>query len=338
VKQLAVCQVDQPGGAEIGLLRLLRRLEARDWEISVTSPGEAPTGVMSTMGWPWHALELGGLAHGAGARAVGSWPRARRLARDQDFTYLNGTVAGRLLPALIGRPTVLHVHDVVARVPRHWHGADLVLADSHAIARRLDPLEVHVVGAPVELDPPEAAPPWGQGDGRPVVGFVGRLEERKGPLDLCLAAPAIRARHPDARIVIVGDDVHAVDPRYAARVRAAPGVEQVRWVHDAASLMRHLDVLVLPSHEEPFATVVAEAMAAGTPVVATDVDSVPEIVENGTSGILVARGDVRALAEAVSRVLDDRPRMSAAARQAAQRFDADRSADVVEGLLRGVTV
>ena len=67
--------------------------------------------------------------------------------------YLNGTAAGRLLPALRGRPTVLHVHDMARRVPRHWLNADLVLADSRECGVLLDPLEVHVVGSPLEMEP-----------------------------------------------------------------------------------------------------------------------------------------------------------------------------------------
>src|SRR3954466_4331845 len=171
MRLLAVCQVDRPGGPEIGLLRLLRRLERRGWDITLTSPGTAPASELAATGWPWEPLAVGGLEHGAGARAVASWPRARRLSRDADITYLNGTVAGRLLPALRGHTTVLHVHDIVERVPRHWHGADLVLADSKAVGGRLAPLDVNVIGCPVELDPPAALAPWPSAGGGTVVGF-----------------------------------------------------------------------------------------------------------------------------------------------------------------------
>jgi glycosyltransferase involved in cell wall biosynthesis len=336
MRLLAVCQVDRPGGPEIGLLRFLRRLEGRGWDIAITSPGLEPT-PLAEQGWPWEALEVGGLAHGAGARAVASWPKARRLSKDADVTYLNGTVAGRLLPALRGHDTVLHVHDIVSRVPRHWHGADLVLADSRACAARLDPLDVHVIGCPVELDPEPAEPPWPEPDeGRhgPVVGFVGRLVPRKGPLELVRAAPAIRAVRPDVRLVVVGDDPYEdEDPAYAAAVRAAPDIDHVGRVAEAASILPLLDVLVLPSRQEPFGTVVAEAMAAGVPVVATDVDGLPELVSDGITGALVEPGDTAALAVAVLRVLDERHDMGAAARQRAERFGADAYADRVEDLL-----
>jgi glycosyltransferase involved in cell wall biosynthesis len=335
MRLLAVCQVDRPGGPEIGLLRLLRRLETRGWEIALTSPGTAPVAELTDAGWPWEPLEVGGLEHGAGARAVASWPRARKLSRDVDVTYLNGTVAGRLLPALRGHATVLHVHDIVDRVPRHWHGADLVLADSKAVGARLDPLDVHVIGCPVELDPEPMPAPWpADPSSGPIVGFVGRLIPRKGAMDLVKAAPAIRAVRPDVRVVIVGDDPYEDEESdYAAAVRASSEVDHVGRVAGAAGILGHLDVLVLPSRQEPFGTVVAEAMAAGTPVVATRVDGLPELVVDGVTGALVEPGDTAALAVAVLRVLDDRAELSAGAREAAARFGADAYADRVEDLL-----
>src|SRR3954447_12251519 len=334
MKLLAVCQVDRPGGPEIGLLRLLRRLADRGWEIGLTSPGAAPT-PLADAGWPWEPLELGGLQHGGGARAVASWPGARRLSREADITYLNGTVAGRLLPALRGRATVLHVHDIVDRVPRHWHGADLVLADSRAVGARLDPLDLHVIGCPVELDAPTREAPWPDDGGGLVVGFVGRLVPRKGALDLVRAAPAIRAARPDVRVVVVGDDPYEDEESdYAAAVRASSKVDHVGRVAEAAGILGQLDVLVLPSTQEPFGTVVAEAMAAGTPVVATRVDGLPELVVDGVTGKLVEPGDTAALAVAVLEVLEHREAMGAAARRQAARFGADAYAERVEDLLR----
>jgi glycosyltransferase involved in cell wall biosynthesis len=338
MRLLAVCQVDRPGGPEIGLLRLLARLSERGWEVALTSPGRAAEIELADAGYPWEPLEVGGLEHGAGARAVASWPRARKLSRDADVTYLNGTVAGRLLPALRNHATVLHVHDIVDRVPRHWHGADLVLADSRAVGGRLDPLDVHVIGCPVDLDAPQVeTPPWPTVPAGPVVGFVGRLVPRKGALDLVKAAPAIRAARPDVRIVIVGDDPYEDEESdYADAVRASDEVDHVGRVRAAASILGHLDVLVLPSRQEPFGTVVAEAMAAGTPVVATRVDGLPELVDDGVTGALVEPGDTAALAVAVLKVLENREAMSAAARRAAARFGSDAYAERVHDLLLDV--
>ncbi len=158
----------------------------------------------------------------------------------------HGAVCGRLLPALPhrrGPRLVLHIHDMVSRVPRIWRCANVVLASSEAVASRLRGLNPRVVCAPVEPDPPDEAPPWRTGNG-PVVGFIGRIEPRKGPLDL----------------VVVGDDPYATAPDYTRAVLESGQVEHYGWSTNAPGLMRHLDVLVLPSHQEPFGTVLADAV------------------------------------------------------------------------------
>ena len=340
MRLLAVHPVDHPGGAEIGFLRLALRLRDRDWLITMTTPGD--DGPLTKAGFPHLRLDVGGLGAREGARAVASWPRARRLARDADLVYLNSSVCGRLLPALRGAYTVLHVHDIVDRVPRHWHQADVVLADSTAVAERLTGLDAHVVHCPVELDPPAAPIPWperpsGSRDiaapSGPIIGFVGRIEPRKGVIDLVRAAPRLHAALPGARIIIMGDDPYATDPAYLAQVRASTDVEHLPWVANAPGIMRHLDVLVAPSHQEPFGTVLSEAMAVGTPVVATRVGGLAEVVDDGVNGVLVAPADPAALAAGVLRVLADRDALSTAARGSAQRFGADAYADRVQALI-----
>ncbi len=336
---LAITAVDHPGGAETGLLRLLAGLRPRGWAISLTTPGLGPLRDEALgAGYGWHALPVGGLGRGRGLRSLAGWPRARSLAADADVVYLNGGVCGRLLPALWpfrrrGAPRlVLHVHDMVARVPRFWRWADVVLADSAAVARRLPGLDPQVVYCPVDPDPPAATAPWPTGNG-PVIGFVGRIEPRKGPLDLVHAAPAIKRGAPGSRIVVVGEDPYRSDPAYTRAVLGSEEVEHHPWMANAPGLMRHLDVLVLPSYEEPFGTVLAEAMAVGTPVVAGAVDGLPEVVRDGLTGRLVAPGDPEQLAAAVLDVLAHRGEMGAAAREHARRFHSDRYVERLEQLI-----
>jgi glycosyltransferase involved in cell wall biosynthesis len=326
---LAVAAVDHPGGAEIGLLRLLPRLRAAGWAITLTTPGDGPVRqAASRLGLRCERLDVGGLPRGAGAGALRSWAAARRLAAAHDVVYLNGTVCGRLLPALPrGTRRVLHVHDIVARVPRMWRRADVVLADSQAVADELAPLDAHVVGCPIEPDPMPVAPPWPPGDG-PVVGYVGRIEPRKGVLDLVRAAPRI-----DARTVVVGNDPFGADRAYVDEVDRSPHIERYDWVDDAAGLMGALDVLVLPSHQEPFGTVLAEAMNAGTPVVATRVGGIPEVVEDGVTGRLAPPGDPEALAAAVTEVLGRRDELGAAGPPRAGRWHADAYAQRIAELI-----
>ncbi len=328
---LAINAVDHPGGAEVGLLRLAQRLRTRGWDITMTSPSD--DGPLAEQGYNHVKIDVGGLGAGEGARAIASFPRAHRIARDHDVVYLNSTVCGRLLPALRGSyKTVLHVHDIVERIPKHWHRADIVLADSQAVADRLTGIDAHVVYCPIELDPPHRDAPWTR-NGRPVVGYIGRIEPRKGVIDLVRAAPLI-TEQTGARVFVVGDDPYGMDPGYIANVRASGDVEHLPWTDNAPGVMRHLDVLVAPSHQEPFGTVLSEAMAVGTPVVATKVGGLAEVVEHGVTGMLVEPEDPEALARAVAHVLAHREAMSAKAKEAAKRFGADLYADRVERLIR----
>ncbi len=348
---LAVNPVNHPGGAEIVLLRLLSGLAARGWRVTATTPdgGRLAEAILAA-GLAWAPLATGGLGRRQGAGALFGFSQLRRLAADCDVVYLNGSVTGRLLPALVGRRvlSVLDVNDMVTRAPRFWRRADLVFADSEAIAvrlRQLDPrLAPRVVGLPVDLDPPAASAPWGDRDPRdgdarrerPVIGFVGRLEPRKGVHDLLAAVGPVRAAIPGARFVLVGDDPYASAPEYTDRVLAEAarlGVHQWGWREDAPSLMRHMDVLVLPSRSEPFGTVLAEAMAVGTPVVATAVDGLVEVVDDGVSGRLVPPGDPPALAGAVLEVLAQREGMSSAARARAVRWGAAAYVESIATLL-----
>ena len=149
---LAVNAVDVPGEPELRLLDALRRLSDQGWEPTISTPGEGPP---ADLALPWVHLDVGGLGQGEGARAVASWPRALRLAQRFDVVYLNSTVCGRLLPALRGTHAVLHVHVPVGRIPRHWHQADVVLADSTAIAQRLEGLPARVI-VPADAGDPVA--------------------------------------------------------------------------------------------------------------------------------------------------------------------------------------
>ena len=324
---LAVCAVSHPGGAEIGLQRLLARLDG--WDVTLTTPG--PGSLPAD-----EYLPVGGLEPGDGAAALAAWPKAARLARRADVVYLNGTVCGRLLPAIRGPRTVLHVHDLVDRRPPHWRRADVVLADSQAVADRLEGVDAHVVGCPVELDaPPLPAPPWSPDPERPgpVVGYVGRIEPRKGVFDLVQAAAILKAAAPGLRVVIVGDDTYGAAGGYGAHVAASRDVERYGWVEPGSGVMAHLDLLVLPSHQEPFGTVLAEALAAGTPVVATAVGGLGEVVTDGVDGVLVPPGRPDALAAGVLRALEHRDELAANARASARRFDAGDYARRVEALI-----
>lgn len=140
--------------------------------------------------------------------------------------------------------------------------------------------------------------------------FVGRLEPRKGIDVLLHVLPELLAAVPGLRATIAGDDpssygasfLASVPEDLARRTRFLGRVEDARL----RSLYAGADVFVAPSRYESFGLVLLEAMMFGVAVVASDVGGMPEIVEDGRSGLLVPPGDPAALLAALERVLSDR--------------------------------
>jgi glycosyltransferase involved in cell wall biosynthesis len=160
-----------------------------------------------------------------------------------------------------------------------------------------------------------------------VVAMVTVLREGKGHDVTCEAAAALRERFPDLRLVIAGDG----PDREAIRRLAEPlGETAVLTGHrnDVMALLDAVDVLVHPTHVDAFPTTLLEAMAAGVPVVATAVGGIPEIVDDGVSGVLVpAPPGAGEVAAALGALLADpalRREHGAAGRERYQReFTAD---------------
>jgi glycosyltransferase involved in cell wall biosynthesis len=173
--------------------------------------------------------------------------------------------------------------------------------------------------------------------GTPVVGFVGRLVEEKGILELLQAARTIAREIPEARFLIVGpyDDEKpdALRPEVAERYGVREKCIFVGMRHDMPELYALMDVLVLPSHREGFPRAPMEASSMGVPAVVTDIRGCREAVEHGVNGLLFPVGDSKALAEAVLLLLRDDERrraMGAAGRRVAEeRFDEDKVFDRV---------
>ncbi|MEO8138310.1 MAG: glycosyltransferase, partial [Gemmatimonadota bacterium] len=146
----------------------------------------------------------------------------------------------------------------------------------------------------------------------PVLGWVGRLSPEKGA-DLFLAALA-RLQRPGVLAAIIGDG--RLRPSLEAQARTLGISDRVRWlglVPDAGRLTAAFDSFVLSSRTEGTPIALLEAMASGTPVVATAVGGVPDILVGDREAILVPSEDPAALAAALAAVLDDR---AAAARRA----------------------
>jgi glycosyltransferase involved in cell wall biosynthesis len=136
-----------------------------------------------------------------------------------------------------------------------------------------------------------------------LVGNVGRLAPQKGQRHLIRAMPLLLERVPRAHAVIAGGgDLEAFLRDLADEMGVAERVHVLGPRKDVPELMHAIDVFAMPSIWEGFGLVLLEAMAAGRPIVASRVATIPEVVVDGKTGLLVPAGDPLALAEALAQL------------------------------------
>lgn len=151
----------------------------------------------------------------------------------------------------------------------------------------------------------------------PVLAIIGQISSWKGHDTAIRALYDLRRRHQNARLLIVGEIKFAgaatrLDNRgYRAELhklvsdlRLVGAVEFVGEREDVPDIMANADVILVPSIEEPFGRTVAEAMAVETPVVATTIGGPAELIDNGTTGLLVPPADPVAWSEAITSILE----------------------------------
>jgi phosphatidylinositol alpha-mannosyltransferase len=170
-------------------------------------------------------------------------------------------------------------------------------------------------------------PGYTRGVGGPTIGFLGRYDEpRKGLPVLLEAMRTVVRRHPGARLLIVGRG-DADDLRELISEDLRPHVVLLGELSEAdkAAFLRSVDVYCAPNLlGESFGVVLIEAMAAGAPIVASDLESFARVLEDGAAGVLVRRGDADALAGALCSLLDDparRAELSARGAEVATGYD-----------------
>jgi glycosyltransferase involved in cell wall biosynthesis len=168
-----------------------------------------------------------------------------------------------------------------------------------------------------------------------LLGVVAQLSPWKGQDTAIDALALLRAEGLDAHLLLIGSAKFVAratrfdNEGYVARLRAlvadAGLQERVSWLgerEDVPELVRALDVLLLPSWEEPFGRALIEAMALGVPVIATNVGGPPEIVEEGREGYLLPPREPRAWAQAIGRLAESpecRVEMGRAGRRRVER-------------------
>ena len=160
-----------------------------------------------------------------------------------------------------------------------------------------------------------------------MIGTVANFKPQKAPLDFVRAAAEIARRCPSAHFVMAGDG--ELRPAVETLIRDLELVDRFAlpgWVAPVAELLSLTDIAVLSSRHEGLPRAVVEALAAGVPVVATDVDGTAEVVRDGVNGHLVRPGKEDEVADRVCRLIEDpeiRARMAGAAPAGLEEFDID---------------
>jgi len=172
-----------------------------------------------------------------------------------------------------------------------------------------------------------------------VVAWLGRMTSIKRVEDLLHAFARVAAAEPRAELVLAGDGPLRDElQEAAASLGLADRAHFVGMQRDVARLYAAADLVALCSANEGTPVSLIEALAAGKPVVSTDVGGVSDVVRAGTSGLLVPRGDVEALADAILLLVRDdelRARLAAAApADVRERYSVERLVDDVDGLYR----
>ncbi len=205
-------------------------------------------------------------------------------------------------------------------------------------------LEIQPAAHVVQIPNPVAIPSWQAplDASPPRVLFLGVIKEAKGCYDLLRAWPAVVAAVPAARLVLAGSGEIDRARALATQLGIEASLDTPGWtVGDAkAALMRDAWIFTLPSHWEALPMSVLESMAAGLPIVASDVGGIPMAVGDGRAGVLVKAKDVGALSQALITLLRDpayRKSMgSAARRRAIDEYSAATIIPRIEALWRDV--
>ncbi|MGM8930003.1 glycosyltransferase [Salinicola halophyticus] len=157
--------------------------------------------------------------------------------------------------------------------------------------------------------------------GRRVIGHIGALVDRhKGQRVLLEAARRLRETHPDVCFLLLGEG----DDGAALKTESAD-LDNVIWEGFQPNVGDYLEIMTLfafPSRNEGLGSTLLDAMDHGVPIVASDVDGIPDLIDNDVSGLLVSPGDPDALTAALTALLEDPARRQRLATAASQRLSA----------------
>ncbi|MFQ5556928.1 MAG: glycosyltransferase family 4 protein [Acidimicrobiales bacterium] len=333
-----------PGGVQMQALGLARALRRKGYDTRLLGPcdGPPPDAGVTPLGNSVPTAANGSIAPVAPDPSCQL--RAIRAMRDEGFDVIHlhePFAPGATITALLTKPAPMlgtfhaagsslaydFMGPAVRFLSRRLDDRVAVSGDARELAVAAVGGEYDLVFNGVEIRRIAVAEPW-RTEERTIL-FVGRHEPRKG---LATLLDAMIELPPSVRLWVAGEGPETTELR--ARTAGDPRIEWLGAISETEKLsrLRGADVLCAPSlRGESFGIVLLEAMAAGTPVVASDLPGYGNVARSGKDALLVAVGDPSALAKALRRVLTDRvlaDRLVASGRGRAEQFSMARLADV----------
>ncbi|MGY1803995.1 glycosyltransferase family 4 protein [Blastococcus sp. SYSU D00922] len=343
-------QWDVPGGVQYHVRDLAETLRGMGHHVEILTPAEREESL--TDPWITFAGRTVPIPYNGSMASVQFGPvsaaRVRRWLRDGHFDVVHvhepaPPSVGLLVCMIADGPIVATFHAATTRskwlaawgpVVRPWLeriSGRIAVSD---FARRV---QVEHLGGDAVIIPNgvhvgffadgPTLPGYARGVDGPTIGFLGRyLEPRKGLPVLLEAMRSVVREHPGARLLVAGrGDADELWQLVGEDLR--PHVSLLGEVSEAdkAAFLRSVDVYCAPNLlGESFGVILIEAMAAGAPIVASDLDAFARVLEDGEAGVLVRRGDAAALGRALCELLADparRAELSAAGPRAAAAYD-----------------
>lgn len=350
---------DAPGGVQVHVRELGERLRARGQGVLVLAPAREPP----REPWVWRVGKPLEVPYNRSTAPICPSPASAVLVRRAVERFRPDVIHAHepLTPSTAmfamrsgAAPVVATFHsgagrsrlfDISAPLLRRVASAiDIRIAVSQAAAefaqRRLGGV-FRIVPNGTDIERFETAEPAGLPRGRRLL-FVGRLHRRKGFRTAVAVFGALADRFPDLSMVVAGDGeerdaVESLPESHRDRLVLLGHVEN----RDIPPYYAACDVFLAPSiGGESFGIVLVEAMAAGLPVVASDIPGYREVVRDGRDGLLVPPGDPGAFVEQVARILEDEAlagRLRESGRARARGFSWDRVATDLEAIYEEAT-
>jgi len=361
---LVAASASTTGGGEKHIADLMERLSTRGIEVALACPPRGDLAKLAgTTGVRMVGVDLSSrirhsqmlalrsgieafapdIVHAHGSRAALFTRRADRSARERVVYTFHGIHVDRA-----GSPVRRVLHQSVERAlrSRTAHFITVCESDRDRGARLgiLDPERTSVVHNGIEI-PPDTERGRFRAEldlaSEPLVLSVGRFDIPKDQRTLLQAWAKVSATHPSAVLALIGSgDLESELRSKAVGLGLGDALRFVAPRSNLGTAYADADLFVLSSLWEGFPYVILEAMAHGLPVVSTNVDGIPEAVDQGVSGLLVPPTDPCALADAISAVLSDcdaARRMGAAGRACVARdFTLDKMVGGIVAVYRQV--